>query len=279
MQDAALLPERPPAISRDEKIALGVAVAAHAVLVAVLAIGAPGKQVAPPPKRMTVTLAEEVADRSTSPNPFEQAAPEEAPVLGEAPPLPQPLPEPVVPPQPAPQPAPRSQPTPPRPAPRPVAQPPRPAAQPAPRDTRDRRRPDAPGGSRIGSDFLKGVPTGTRPAAQGNPAEAISDTAKASARQSIANEVLPFWNRCVVDGADIEKLSVRIVMHLDQSGRLLSMDPPEVSGRTPANAPQVGRFTECAQSAIRSASPFNLPVASYDFWKNYPVRLRKQRVN
>lgn len=287
MQSAQALPQRPPAFSSDEAVALGIAVVAHVLLVAALAFGSLGKEPVAPPKRMTVTLADEIADRSTSPNPFDEAPPDDAPMLGEVPP--EPVPAPMVSPQPAVQPkplpmqvrqapAPVARPQPPKPQPR-QTQAPRPP-QPAPKDTRDRRRPDAPaGGSRIGSDFLSGIPAGTRPGAQGNPAEAISDQAKASARQSIANEVLPFWNRCIVDGADIEKLSVRIVMHLDRSGRLVSMDRPEISGRTAANAAQVDRFTECAQSAIRSASPFSLPPASYEFWKDYPVRLRKQRVN
>lgn len=281
MQDTLTLGQRAPAVSRDEGIALVAVLAAHALLVAALTLGAPGREIQPPPKRMTVTFAEEVAEQSTSPDPFEQAPPEEAPLIGQVPPEPQPL----VAPAPLPQIQPRqAQPAPSRIAPR-VAppqprQPPPKAAPKPPQDMRDRRRPDAPvGGSRIGNDFLKGVPIGTRPAAQGNPAEAVSETAKASVRQSIANEVLPPWNRCIVDGVDIEKLSVRIVIHLDRSGRVLSMDPPEVSGRTAANAAQVGRFTECAQGAIRSASPFNLSADSYEFWKNYPVRLRKQRVN
>jgi hypothetical protein len=282
MQDALTFDPQAPAVSREEGAALVVALAAHAALVAVLAFGAPGREVQPPPQRMTVTLAEETAEQSTSTNPFEAAPPDEAPVLGETMPEPQPLPQPV--PQPVAQPQPRQ--TQPQPQPRAAAQPvrtppPRPVAQPpkpAVKDTRDRRRPDQPvGGSRIGDDFLKGVPTGTQRAAQGNPAEAISDTAKASARQTIGAEVLPFWNRCAVDGVDIEKLAVRIVIHMDRSGRVLSMDAPEVTGRTAANAPQVNRFIECAQGAIRSASPFNLSADSYEFWKNYPVRLRKQR--
>lgn len=281
MPDALTLAPPAPAVSREEGAALVVALAAHAVLVAVLAFGAPGREVQPPPKRMTVTLAEETADQSTSPNPFEAAAPEEAPMLGEVPPEPLPMTQPA--PQPLPQPRnvqPQPQPRPgippkqaqPQPKPTQKAQPPRQA------DTRDRRRPDQPvGGSRIGDDFLKGVNTGTKPGAKGNPAEAISDTAKASARQTIGAEVLPFWNRCAVDGVDIEKLAVRIMIHMDRSGRVLSMDAPEVTGRTAANAPQVNRFIECAQGAIRSASPFNLSADSYEFWKNYPVRLRKQR--
>jgi hypothetical protein len=100
----------------------------------------------PPPERMTVTLSDDVGLTSTSPNASAQAAPDEAPVLGEppaaepAPPAPAPKSEPVkqveppkpVPPKPAP-----PQPTPPKPVQaRPVPQPrvvPVPAPRPVPR--------------------------------------------------------------------------------------------------------------------------------------------------
>lgn len=278
MQDTLTLGQRAPAISQDEAIALVVALAAHALLVAALTLGAPGREVQPPPERMTVTFAEQVADVSTSPDPFEQAAPDEAPVIGEVPPEPAPQ----VAPAPVPQIQPRVvQPAPSRAAPR-VAQPqprqPPPKAAPKPpADTRDRRRPDAPvGGSRIGNDFLKGVPTGTRPGAKGNPAAVISDQAKASVRVSINREVLPPWNSCPVNGVDVEKLRARVTFHMDRSGRVLSIDPFDASGANSANAPQVARFKECAVRAIQAASPFNLPPESYDFWKNYTLNFRKE---
>lgn len=284
MPDALTLAPPAPAVSREEGAALVVALAAHAVLVAVLAFGAPGREVQPPPKRMTVTLAEETADQSTSPNPFEAAAPEEAPMLGEVPPEPlpmtQPAPQPLPQPrnvQPQPQPRPGIQPKQAQPQPKPTqkAQPPKPA------DTRDRRRPDQPvGGSRIGDDFLKGVNTGTRPGAKGNPAAVISDQAKSAARLSIGQKVQPALNESCrsLSGPGVESLVVRIVIHLDRSGRLLSMDAPQiVRGRTPENERYIPRLQECAQAALRRASPFNLDPASYEFWKNYPAALQLKR--
>ncbi|MDR6510361.1 outer membrane biosynthesis protein TonB [Novosphingobium capsulatum] len=145
---------------REEKLALGVAVVAHAALIAALTLSPPGKSIKPPPQRMVVTIADEVADKATSPEPNAQTAPDVAPALGEqqqaaepetAPPAPvekvQPAPPPPAPverPQPRPEPPrpapPKPQPKPqpvvrhePRPEPRPQPRPePRPQARPAP---------------------------------------------------------------------------------------------------------------------------------------------------
>jgi hypothetical protein len=265
MQDALTFGHRPPAVSRDEGIALIVALAAHAALVAVLAFGAPGREPVPPPARMTVTISDEVADVSTSPvlqsDPMAGGAPE----LGEVPPPP---PEELLPPPPQAQ----RQTSGPRPQPSRTPPPPQPPNQPQKNKDKGKK-----GGANFGDTFGNQDFAGRDPKPPAG--ERISDQMKSAARQSIGSEVLPFWNRCPVDGADIEKLRVEVVMHLDRSGRLLSMDAPNVTGRTAANAAQVPRFIECAQTAIRSASPFNLPADSYDFWKNYPVRLGKKRNN
>ena len=138
------------ALNREERVGLAVAVVAHAALVALLVIRPAASPVIPAPERMTVTLSDEVGLTSTSPQPQAQAAPDEAPTLGEpAPPAPAEAPaepQPTPKPQPAPEPArkvdvkplpPRPVATPkPAPAPRPVAKPtpaPRPTASPAPR--------------------------------------------------------------------------------------------------------------------------------------------------
>lgn len=145
----------PSGFRREEAVALGIAAAAHVALIAALTLSPPGKSIKPPPERMVVTIADQVADTATSPDPNAQAAPDVAPDLGEqqaaaepepAPPAPvekpQPAPPQPAPPRPAPpkpappQPAPRAQPAPrpvPRPEPRPQPAPPRPApAKPAP---------------------------------------------------------------------------------------------------------------------------------------------------
>ena len=118
-------------LRREEALALGLAVAAHAALIAALTLSPPGKSIKPPPERMVVTIADQVADTATSPDPNAQAAPDVAPELGEqqaAEPEPAP-PAPVEKPQPAP-----PQPAPPKPVPpKPVPPQPTPRPQPAPR--------------------------------------------------------------------------------------------------------------------------------------------------
>ena len=77
--------------------------------------------------------------------------------------------------------------------------------------TRQRRRSDAPGGaSQLGPDFLKGINTGTRPGATGNPADAASEQVKAAIRVTINRKVLPPWNSCPVNGVEIEKLRASV---------------------------------------------------------------------
>jgi outer membrane biosynthesis protein TonB len=287
-------------LSREEALALVIALAAHAAVIAALTLAPPGKSIQPIPERMTVTIADEVADQSTSPDPNAEAAPDVAPMLGEpqpdrAPPQiaqpmppppaqipqarPQPIPQPAVRPVPAPQPrAVQAPPKPQAPPPKPAAKPAQPTATPAaPADPRLRRRPDTPSGaSRLGSDFLRGIASGTQPAATGNPASALSAEAKAAVRVSINARVLPPWNSCPVNGLDIEKLRARVSFQLDRSGNIVSVSPPQISGKTDANAPQVARFSECAVRAVRTAAPFSLPADSYDFWKSYTLNFSKK---
>lgn len=287
-----------PGLTREEGLALVVALVAHVALIGALTLSPPGKSIEAPPERMTVTLADEIADQSASPDPNAEAAPDVAPVLGEPAPEPappEPLPQVVQPqprPAPPPPPIPQARPQPlPKPAPKAVPQPrvapapPKPAAKPmppraapaAPADTRPRRRPDAPSGaSRLGSDFLSGIPGGTKPVANGNPAATASAQAKAALRVSINARVLPPWNSCSVNGLDIEKLRARVTFQLDRGGNIVAVETPQISGQNAANAAQVSRFSECATRAVRTAAPFSLPAEMYDFWKSYTLNFRKE---
>ena len=124
-------------LRKEEAFGLGLAVAAHVVLFAWLALGTRAPAPLPLPDKMTVTLSEEAALQSTSPEPAAAlAASASAPELGEVSPqpavgvVPQPLPETRATPQPR------------------LTAPPRATAAPAIRPA---------GASRIGSDFLKGA--------------------------------------------------------------------------------------------------------------------------
>ncbi len=283
-----------------EGAGLTIAAAAHVALLVAFSLSPPGKTIQPPPQRMEVTFSEDLSDQSTSPDPAAQAAPDVAPELGE----PQPEPEPVVepaPPMPASQPAPpKPQPAPPKPTPRPVAMPqatqPRPAppkpvakpqptparpvtakpatkpaaAKPAtkPADTSPRRRPDAPSGaSRVGSDFLKGIPSASTPGtAKTPPAATIGPEVKASLASAISRQIKPRW--AAPQGVDTDKLVTILAWELNDDGSLAGR-PRVVSqqGITPANEAQAKRHAEQAIRAVQLASPFDLPDMYYSGWK------------
>ncbi|MGV3513120.1 MAG: hypothetical protein ACO1OX_14060 [Novosphingobium sp.] len=290
-------------LSKQEGAGLAIAALAHAGLLGFLMLSPPGKSIKPPPQRMEVTFSDEIADQSTSPDPMAEAAPDVAPELGEpapepvaqpqplpdlpkpvpAPPQPQPKPVPV-PPKPAPKPQPK--PVPPKPAP-PRPAPPKPApAKPAPPksapakptpsraapakpgDESPRRRPDAPsGGSRIGSDFLKGVPGSTRPGTAKSPSAAVAGPeVKASLSSAVARQVKAHW--AGPQGVDIDKLVTVLAWDLNPDGSLAGR-PRVVSqtGITPANEAQAKRHAELAIRAVQLAAPFDLPSEYYANWK------------
>ncbi len=261
----------------EERIGLGIALAVHVALVAALLWQPPASAPLPVPERMTVSLAEDVAPAETSPE-SAAPAPAAAPVLAAEPDLPEPVrlqpqPQPVVRPDPLPlakaAPAIKSAPAP-RVIPRaqPSAQPkPAPAAA-APADTRPRRRPDAPvGGSRLGSDFLKGVPAAQATgASRAIPASVAGPQVLASLAGAIARQLKPRWS--APQGVDADKLVTILAWNLNADGSLAGS--PHVvrqEGITDANRAQAARHGEQAIRAVQLAAPFTLPPQYYDQWK------------
>ncbi len=182
------------------------------------------------------------------------------------PPRPRPVPQ---------KPAPRPQPAPAKPAPKPApARPAPPKAAPAkpatarPADTSPRRRPDAPaGGSRIGSDFLKGVPAASTPGtAKTPPAAALGPAVKSSLASAISRQIKPRW--AAPQGVDADKLITILAWDLNPDGSLAGR--PRVvdqQGITPANEAQAQRHAEQAVRAVQLAAPFDLPEMYYSGWK------------
>lgn len=277
---------RAPSASRfspEERIGLGVALAAHVALFGWLAFDQPGRDLVPPPERMTVSFAEEVAPQSTAPAPIAEAAPEVAPTRGEAVPEPEPEPLPVARPEPVIQPRviPTPQPrpvlkavptrTPPKAAPtaKPAPKaPPKAAAGAKPADERARRRPDTPqGASRLGNDFLKGLPGGqVAGAATTPPAAKAGPQVAASLSQAIARQLKPRW--VAPQGAEADALVTILAWDLARDGSLAGR--PRVvsqSGVTDANRAQQARHAEQAIRAVQLAAPFDLPEQYYDSWK------------
>lgn len=229
-----------------------------------------------------------------APEPVAEPQPQPVPAPPQAQPRPQPQPAPA-PPMPAPRPQPKPKPVPPRPAP-PKPAPPKPApakpapakpapakpspAKPAPAkpattppksgsgDTSPRRRPDAPtGGSRIGSDFLKGIPGSTKPGtAQSAPAATIGPEVRSSLAGAISRQIKPHW--AAPQGVDADKLVTILAWDLNPDGSLAGR--PRVvdqQGITPANEAQAKRHAEQAIRAVQLAAPFDLPDTYYSGWK------------
>lgn len=256
------------ALRTDERVGLGVAVALHAALVAVLVLQ-PGKDEVPPlPERMTVSLTSDVSLASTAPDPVAESRAAIAPTLSDelqAAPIEQARPEPI-------------------PAPKPVATtpPPRAAAKPEP----DRRRPDRPaarptppkpvakpaakpaGGSRIGADFLPGAGASTNTSETRVPASQIGASAKASLRQAIARQIRPKWQGRAPQGPDAEALVTILAFQLNEDGSLAGR-PRLVrqSGINDLNRNQAARHAEEAIRAVQLAAPFDLPAEYYEGWK------------
>lgn len=239
------------------------------------------------------------------PAPPEPAPPRPEPVRREPPPpppkvepRPQPRPQPKAEPRPAPTPAPRPSPTAsprpsPTPSPRAMASPaPRPSPSPAPRaaatpapkaattsrpaassdaaraaQASPRPAPVRAGGSRIGEDFLSGVPgaqaTGT---SQTPPAAAVGPVVRSAISQAINRQLKPHW--VVPQGPETELLVTRVRFRLARDGSLVG--EPEVldtTGVTDANRNQIQRHREQALRAIRLAAPFDLPDEFYSAWQ------------
>jgi outer membrane biosynthesis protein TonB len=238
---------------------------------------------------MTVTLSEEAALTSTAPQPAVQAAPETAPELGEPAPVPivqpEPQPRPVPPPPQVTPAAPPTKTAPPvvrAPAPKappakapPVKAPPAkapatkaPAAKaPAAKAPASKALTRPAGASRIGDDFLKGVPGAKAAAAPaGQPAAAIGPAVRSALASAISRQLKPRW--VAPQGAEAELLVTILTWELNPDGSLAGA--PRVvrqDGITDANRAQAARHAEQAIRAVRLAAPFNLPEEYYSGWK------------
>jgi hypothetical protein len=236
-------------LRREEKLGLGIAVAAHVALVGALIVEARREvPTIPPAERMTVSLASDVSLESTAPSPAPEAQAAVAPVLA---PESQPLPAPVT------TPVPRQVDTPP---PRETSRA-KPKPKPEPRPQPSKKT----GGTRIGDDFLKGLGSSER-ADAGAPAATFGSAERASLQSAINRQLKPFWK--APEGVDVEKLDTTLTWDLNPDGSLKGK-PRLVSqtGKTASNAPQQQRHVEQAIRAVQLAAPFNLPEEFYDHWK------------
>lgn len=222
----------------------------------------------PPAVEVEFVDSDEVALTAAAPTPATPPPAAQAPAAQAeptpAPPEPQPAPapplaQPVV--RPAPAPIPRPLPARPTPAPAPVARPQ--PARPAPAQP----RPAPPRQTRIGDDFLKGIPNpnsdlGPRPASQG--AATFSAAAKASVDSAIKRQIQPCANRQPTLGPGADRIRVTVNLRLDRSGRL-SRPPALVrtSGVDEDNAKFEDLAYDQAVAVFRACSPLRLPAELY----------------
>lgn len=222
----------------------------------------------PPPVQVEFVDSEEVALTAAAPTPATPppaaqapapspeptpAPPQPAPPLQQAPPPP--LPQPVTRPTPAPVPRPLpARPSPPTARPQP--------ARPAPAQT----RPSPPRQSRIGDDFLRGIPSdrdlGPREASPG--AATFSAAAKASVDSAIKRQIQPCAARQPTLGPGADRIRVTVNLRLDRSGRLSR--PPSLV-RTAGVDEDNARFEDLAYdqavTVFRACSPLRLPAELY----------------
>ena len=235
-------------LTREERLGLGVAVAAHVALVVALMLQPSKRDAVGTPERMSVSLADEVSLESTAPDPSAEPQASIAPVLS---------PEPAVEPEPTREIA--------RPTPRQTVAPrptPRATEQPRPRPSPTRQA----GGTRLGDDFLRGVGGSERSDARGTPAATFGAAEQASLQQAINRQLKPHWS--APQGVDAEKLVTVLAWELNPDGSLKGT--PRVvsqSGVTDSNRPQQQLHAERAIRAVQLAAPFDLPEEFYDKWK------------
>ncbi len=270
----------PAFLSREDRLGLTVAIAAHVGLAALFIAQDDTAVSFEMPERMVVRLADEVSLESTAPDPSAEPAASYAPTLAEIPSPPAPVPDPARAPvertipreisDPTPVAAPRPQPTrAPRatPAPRPTATararpaPARTEPAPAPAPARPREQ---SGGSRIGADFLEG--RSDTEGRSGTPAAAFGASEAASLNSAIARELKPHWQ--APSGVDVEQLVTIVRFRLNRDGSLEgSPSCTSQTGVTASNTPQKDLHCERAIRAVRTAAPFNLPDQFYEHWR------------
>lgn len=269
-----------PALTREEGLGLALAALGHAALVWVLVTAKPPETL-PPVERVSVTLSDEVGAVSTAPDPTANPAPDKGPELGEPAPAPEPEPAPVPQPKasavPPPRPAPAVK-TPPKP-PQQAQKPPTkwPFAPPGQATkTPAKTPPPKSGASVLDPNFGKGLTGGTGKA-KTPPATQASAQQVASWSSLIGSKVRSPWNSCPVSGLDVSKLKAVVRFTLDQSGRILAIEEPVITGVTDTNRAQVRPFRDCAVRAIKLAAPFSgLPPEFYDSWKQRKLNFTKQ---
>jgi outer membrane biosynthesis protein TonB len=251
------------------------------------------EEVGPTATAPAVSQKAQVAVAPTIAKDIAPPAPPQPPVEAKPEPRETPKPEPKPVPKPTPKPTPAkpapAKPTPAKPVPtkptpakpKPTPAPPAPAkpapAKPAPakpaaaQPSTAKTAPATPatkpgGGSKLGSDFLKGAELGEADANAPVAASQIGAEARASLAQAIARQLKPHWSS--PQGADADLLVTVLAFDLNRDGTLAGTPRVvEQTGITDANRAQAARHKELAIRAVQLAAPFDLPAKYYNGWK------------
>ncbi len=240
-------------MQRAEQAGLGIAVAGHAVLFGALSLGliAAPKPVPPLTQPVDIQIVDKVGLTDTAPNPaIEEPAASVAPEFG--PPVEVSAPVPA----PAPLPKAASAPAPTKPAPKAATPAVKPAVKPAAAPPR---------GSRLGSDFLKGLTDRPSASTAQTPRAAAGPAVEASLAREVLRQLKPHWK--APTGADAEQLRTSLSIRLNADGTVAAVRVIETTGVTDSNRGQVRLHQEAATKAVRLAAPFVLPTELYDAWK------------
>ena len=236
----------------DEQIGLGIAVLAHAGLVAVLTINVlRDPPFVPPPERIVVSFVEDVGPVASAPEIAEDTQAALAPEISDRP-----------------DPKPRSE-----------AQQPETRSTPRvdPRTQQSRTPPSQTprsSGAEFGSAFREGQSSGERNNG-GAPAVEISPRVMASIQMSIIRQLRPNWN--APDGLDAELLSTDVTWRMNSDGSLRGQPRcDDTRGITASNRPQASRHCELAIRAIRKTAPFRLPEEYYTAWQEVTSTFNKE---
>ena len=211
-------------MERAEATGLGIAVVGHGVLLAALSLGL-AKAVAPPMTNapMSVSFVDEIGLQSAVPEPATEAPmasvapeagpPEEAaPSSADAPPVPEPTP------RPAPSKA--------EPAPSKASTQPAAPRQPAKSGTSNAKANAGKGkaekttGSRLGSDFLKGLGDDAASTSNKPTGAVMSAQALAGIQQAIQRQIQPCANRQADPGPGANQIRVTLNLRLNRDGSL-----------------------------------------------------------
>jgi len=241
-------------MDRAEAAGLGVSLAGHGVLLAILSVAlVTASRLPVTPPAMEVSLVDDIALIAAAPQPTPQpAAPPPAPAPETAPPE-------------------AAAPTPPPAAAVPEPSPAPPAARPQPRPAPPARRPLNLDPRSFGAD----------PAAQATspPAAAMSAQAAADIASAIARQVQPCANRQIYPGPGAERIVTPIRLSLNRDGSLKGR--PQVGrqrGIDDENGRYAQRVADLAVNAFVSCSPLRgLPQELYDVprgWSNFTLNYR-----